>query len=297
MIIKSMARKSPSFSQLISYFHKDSFYRKAPTFSHNLWQGNDPDRAVEEFEQNATFLPKRANGNYLYHECIVLGACPDVSGAKQERILLDLVQQYVALRCPDQMVYGRMHLDTDHMHFHLCISANAVRGHQRRWLSKARFADIQRHMEKYKLERYPELGTEKYYDLDARRQKRERARAEREDEAKLSQREIELKKRRGGLSQKELDRLAILEVFQSSRSEAELSQRLASLGFSRYSRGQTEGVIKTATGRKYRLKTLGLEHALLTAERRLQVYAERMADLGLREGHDAMDRDDNEREQ
>ncbi len=257
MIIKSMARKSPSFSQLISYFHKDSFYRKAPTFSHNLWQGHDPDRAVEEFEENATFLPKRANGNYLYHECIVLGACPEVSSAKQERILLDLVQQYVALRCPDQMVYGRMHLDTDHMHFHLCISANTVRGHQRRWLSRGRFADIQRQIEKYKLERYPELGDEKYYDLDARRQKREKAKVEREEAAKLSRREVELKKRSGKPSQKEQDREAILETFQTSRSEDELNQRLAKLGFERYSRGQTEGVTKTVNGRKYRLKTLG----------------------------------------
>ena len=87
-------------------------------------------------------LPKRANGNYLYHECVVLGECPDVSQAKQERILLDLVEQYVKLRAPDQMVYGRMHMDTDYLHFHLCISSNSVRGKQRRWLrlSGARLA-------------------------------------------------------------------------------------------------------------------------------------------------------------
>jgi len=105
-----MARKSPSFSQLISYFHKENFWKKAPTYSHNMWETTDPDRVADEFDKNATFLPKRANGNYLYHECIVLGHHPEVSTAKQERILLDLVKRYVELRCPDQMVYGRMHI-------------------------------------------------------------------------------------------------------------------------------------------------------------------------------------------
>ena len=98
MIIKSMARKSPSFDQLIRYFHKDEFRRKAPTFSHNMWDTHDPESVAKEFEHNATFLPKRANGNYLYHECIALGDCPDVDEEKQERILLDLVKHYVALR-------------------------------------------------------------------------------------------------------------------------------------------------------------------------------------------------------
>jgi len=62
MIIKSMARKSPSFNQLIQYFHKDAFYRKAPTYAHNMWDTHSPEAAAAEFDQNATFLPKRANG-------------------------------------------------------------------------------------------------------------------------------------------------------------------------------------------------------------------------------------------
>lgn len=278
MIIKSMARKSPSFDQLIQYFHKDAFYRKAPTFSHNIWDANTPEGAAAELNQNATFLPKRANGNYLYHECIVLGHYPEVSTAKQERILLDLVEQYVALRAPDQMVYGRMHLDTNYLHFHLCISANTVRGRQRRWLSKVAFGNIQRELEKYKLGKYPELGDEKYYDLEARRQKREQAKA---DKAKLTRSEFEFKKRSGQLSQKEQNRLAIAEVFATALSELELTHRLAQLGFETYTRGQTEGVVKTATGRKYRLKTLGLTQDLQRAKNRLRVYEERRAELAI----------------
>ena len=291
MIIKSMARKSPSFSQLISYFHKENFWKKAPTYSHNMWETTDPDRVADEFDKNATFLPKRANGNYLYHECIVLGHHPEVSTAKQERILLDLVKQYVALRCPDQMVYGRMHLDTDYYHFHLCISANVVRGKQRRWLSRSAFDQIQREMEKYKISKYPELGTEKYYDHDAKKKRREKAMAERDEQAKLSRNEYELKKRTGKLSQKEQDRIAILKIFQSALSELELTHKLAQIGFEGYSRGNTEGVVKTATGRKYRLKTLGLEAELQKAKDRLRVFEERRTEAMMREARPDRDKD------
>ena len=284
MIIKSMARKSPSFGQLINYFHKEAFWKKAPTYSHNMWETHSPDRIAEEFEQNATFLPKRSNGNYLYHECIALGHHPDVSTAKQERILLDLVERYVKLRCPDQMVHGRMHLDTDYYHFHLCISANTVRGKQRRWLSRSTFDGIQREMEKYKISKYPELGTEKYYDHEAKKKRREQAKAERDksnkvDKAKLSRQEYELKKRSGKRSQKEQDRIAILDIFETALSELELTHRLAQLGFKTYVRGKSEGVVKIATGRKYRLKTLGLETALQTAKRRIRIFEDRRADM------------------
>jgi len=279
MIIKSMARKRPSFSQLLAYFHKDSFYRQAPIFTHNLYHGHTPEAAAAELEQNATFLPKRANGNYLYHECLILGHYPDVPQLRQERILLDLVKQYVAVRAPDQMVYGRMHLDTDYVHFHLCISANAVRGKNRHWLSKAKFGDIQRYIERYKLEKYPELGSEKYYDLEAREAKRELRRSQQAELAQLSREEFEMKKRTGELSQKERNRAALLDAFEQAGSEPELITNLRTLGFELYIRGNTEGVVNLDSGRKYRLRTLGLENNLQNTQNRIRLYATRKAEL------------------
>ena len=221
----------------------------------------------------------------------MLGNHPDVSSLRQERILLDLVEQYVAIRCPDQMVYGRMHLDTDYLHFHLCISANTVRGKQRRWLSRSDFDRIQREIENYKIKTYPELGDEKYYDHAAKKKRREKARRDREDKAKLSQKEIELKKRTGELSQKEQDRQAISEIFATGLSELELTHRLAQLGFETYVRGNTEGVVNTITGRKYRLGTLGLEPDLRLAKDRIRVYQDRVADIGFDEAKTHRDKD------
>lgn len=261
-----MARKNPSFGQLIAYFHEPLYDRKAATFAHNFYQSDTPQTVVDEFEHNATFLPKRANGNFCYHEIIALPDCPEVSRNKQERILLDLVRHYVQLRAPRQLAYGRMHLDK-HLHFHLCISANAVRGRQRLWLSKGQFANIQAELECYKLERYPELGDRRFY------QGKERPRFDHEElqagtKLKQTLREGEFKRRTQLLTRKEQIRSQLLPLFANAVSQADLEVQLNEHDFSLYQRGRHEGVIDHASGKHYRLATLGLSFArFVLAER------------------------------
>jgi len=301
MIIKSMSRKSPSFSQLVAYFNKEH-YDNAPSFTQNLWASAYDTKAVEqEFDHNATFLPKRANGNFLYHEVIALEKDQSVGAEKQAQILLDLAQQYARRRAPNQLVYGKMHKETDHLHFHLLISANGINGKSRYSLSRSQFAKIQRDVEQYKIEHYPELGQEKYYDVPARMQRqKEAAEKFRQDEAvKIANREFEFKKRSGQKSNKETLRDQLKDIFQTSLSESELDHRLQQAGFKRYQRGQSEGVISLSDGKKYRLKTLGLETALQTEKSRKSIYAEREAELALLRARQNQSRNksDNEREQ
>ena len=80
-------------------------------------------------------------------------------------------------------------------------------------------------------------------------------------------------------SQKEIDHANIRAVFGKARSEAELKQELRKYGFEPYVRGRNEGVSDINSGRKYRLRTLGLQQALLNARDRIAVYAERQNDL------------------
>lgn len=254
-----MARKVPSFGQLIEYFHEPLYHRKAITLAHNFYHASEPEDVVAEFEHNATFLPKRANGNYLYHEIIALPECPDVPREKQIRILLDLVRRYVELRCPRQLAYGRMHLDKN-LHFHLCISANEVRGRQRVSLSKGQFANIQAELERYKLEHYPELGEQRFY------QPKDRSRHEQPDWQKPSQvqrtsREGEFVRRTGLTTRKEQIRRQLLPLFAAAQSKENLARTLLESGFALYRRGEQEGVIDRSSGKKYRLKTLGLDFA------------------------------------
>jgi len=272
-----MSRKQPSFGQLITYFNKEH-YRADILYTRNLYSDErNTDGVIEEMEDNATFLPKRANGNYLYHEVVSLEPGLDVSERKQARILKDLVDQYIKRRAPNQMVYGKLHWETDHLHFHLAISANEARGKRRMWMSKVSLNRIQREVETYKVEHYPELGQERLYDRAAR--KREQQIDHRQDQVKAASREYEFKKRTGSLTRKEQDRSVLQAIFGISLSESELLAQLKNAGFEIYQRGTTEGVISLETGRKYRLKTLGLEGHMQKVKTRIKTYSERQADL------------------
>jgi len=300
MIIKSMSRKSPSFGQLVEYFNKEH-YDNAPSFTQNLWaSAYDTNAVTNEFDHNATFLPKRSNGNFLYHEVIALEKTEDISSQKQAQILLDLAQQYSKRRAPNQLVYGKMHKETDHLHFHLLISANGINGRKRQSLSKSAFGKIQRDVERYKIEHYPELGQEKYYDVPARMQRQQETQEKvKNDEAvKTAHQEFEFKKRTGKKSQKEQLRENLKTTFETAGSESELDHHLQQLGYKRYLHGKTEGVIDLKSGKKYRLKTLGLEVSLQTKKSRSQVYTEREAELALlRANQTHRNKSDNERDQ
>lgn len=277
MIIKSMARKDASFHQLVAYFHKEEGrgedLRKGDTalsFARNLYFGSDnPDAAIKAFEANYQYLPKRRNGNALYHEIIVLEQEAGVAQSRQAEILLDLAERYCAQRCPDQLVYGRIHQGGetlkpaqkakttaqkpkgDYQHIHLMISANAVRSKRRVRLPKARFAEIQRELEAYKLENFPELSQLKLYNRDANDR----------TNAKTRNREQEAVARTGLPSKKQMMAERIGAHIAAAQSVDDLTRRLTSDGLELYQRGKMIGVEELVTGRRHRLKTLGAADA------------------------------------
>lgn len=277
-----MARKTPSFRQLVGYFLKEND-ANAPVFCQNMWSDpHNADAVIEELQTNAELLPKRSNGNYLYHEVISLPAIDSVPRGRQVEILRDLAEEYARQRAPDQMVFGKLHDDADHLHFHLLVSANAVGGSKRLWLKKAAFARIQQAIEAYKIERFPELGLEKYYDPSALQKRREDRVAQ--GHKSVSSPEYEAKRRGQRLNKKEqlADDLAL--IFKQVKSRSELHTQLKALGLELYQRGQTVGVVHSKTGRKHRLRTLGLEPSFLALQDKLRLLEERAADLALLRG-------------
>ena len=275
MIIKSLSRKTASFRQLLEYFHREKTVA-ADAYTHNLINA-EPEEAAAEMEANAAYLPARSNGNVVYHEIISLPENNKLPVSRQAIILEDLVGQYVKRRCPNNLVYGKCHRDQSHLHYHLAISANGLRDRRRHWLPKADLARIQREVEAYKIETYPELGQERYYDEGARKRKLQREM----DKPTLTDREMAMKRRTGQPSRKERDHATLKAIFAQVRSEGELQTELKSAGFALYARGRTEGVMAD-DGRKYRLRTLGLEPALQTARQRVNVFAERQRELAER---------------
>lgn len=269
MIIKSMARKTPSFGQLIRYFDKGQQHRGGGFFSRNLYADTkDREAVAREFEKNYAYLPKRVNGNALYHEIIVLDQRADVSAKKGDDILLDLATRYCQERAPDQLFFGRIHDDRDHRHIHLMISANAIKSPRRVRLTKSRFAEIQQSLENYLLERYPEAGATRIY-----------TQSQEIERVKVTNREGQLEQRTGKASKKRHLRKVLQQQFAQATSQEELEQCLKAEKLCLYRRGKQIGIEPMGEGWRFRLKTLGLAKAYQQMQERFETEQERQESL------------------
>lgn len=210
------------------------------------------------FEENYRFLPRRKNGNALYHEVIVLEQEESVAPTRQAEILLALAERYCEMRAPGQLAYGRVHQDQKHQHIHLMLSSNGVRSPRRARLPKARFAEIQRELEAFKLERFPELSPLRIYDRKEEGRQTVKSK-NREQQAKAREKRPSQKQRLGA----ELER-----ILKGATSRQDLEARLAAQNLQLYQRGKSIGVESTIDAKRHRLKTLGLEAEWGEAEAR-----------------------------
>lgn len=247
MIIKSMSRKEGTFRQLIEYMEREKGER---AFSHNLCAGvfGRRDEIIREFEYNAARLRERQNGNALYHEVISLERGAEVRRETLIRILGDIGMEYVSRRAPNQLAYGIVHTDAEHVHLHICISANSIGKSKRERLSRAEFSTIQKEMDALVRERWAELRQTQIYGKD-RPTERMRATAA----------EQEMKRRRGEPSRKEDVKARVHGAFARAGGGEELLALLRAAGLEIYQRGKSLGIIDQETGRRHRLSTLGVE--------------------------------------
>ena len=259
MIIKSMSRKVPSFGQLLGYIDREAG-GEAYTLRHNL-RGRDHQSIEQEFSRNADLLQQRRGGTYLYHEIISISRAQGLAAELQKARLLEIVQEYVAARCPENLVYGGLHQDKDHsFHFHLMISANRVNDPKRLRLDKQQFRDIQVRLEAHVLQTFPEL--EQKLAIGKR------------SDRKLKQAEVELERRTGERPQRDPVLSRIREALEASRDHDSLRSALGRENLELYIRGKNLGVIDLETGKKHRLNTLDPELMPAFETRLLKVEAE-----------------------
>ena len=247
MIIKSMSRKEPSFTELYDYITREGDFDPNFTYTQNFIL-RDRENILNEFENNSKLLPKRANGNYLYHEIISITRAKGISEKKQKAILQDLVCQYSKGRAKDCLVFGGLHDEKDdNLHFHLIISANKQGDNKRFRLKKSEFDKIKKQVEIYTLERYPELEQKKLISKD------------KTSLAKTSNKEQELKRRTKKPSQKDIFKSKLTGIFDKSLDKQDFFDNLQTAQIEIYTRGKTIGFLDIENNRKHRLKTLGLE--------------------------------------
>ena len=261
-----MARKQATFKSLLDYMHKECTKDSLST-KRNILSENREDIA-REFEENARYLPKRKGGNYLYHEIITIPKQEKLSSLKQQKILIDLADKYLEKRAENLLSYGVIHTDTNNLHIHLLISANEPLSKKRYRLNKRKFAEIQKEIELYKLEKYPELETKKIYTKDIHKEKQK----------SISHREYEVIKR-GGTSKKQEIINITRDIIFRSKDEKELNDSLEKIHFKIYTRGNTTGLENIKTKRRYRFKTLGLDEQYKKKLEEFDRYKERKKKL------------------
>ena len=244
MIIKSMSRGKPSFSQLVAYMEKsgkDSEYSIYNHFHHAKAEG-----ITKTFENNSKFLKKRKNGVYLYHEIISLTRPRHLNHQELKTKLREIALKYVAERAKNNLVYGVIHDEgKEHIHYHLMISSNEKGSEQKTRLSKQKFNAIKKTLEKQVLEKYPELE--------------QKVAINKKSGKKLSNKGAELKRRTGKSPKKEETINKLKNIFTHSKEKETFFELLQKNNLEIYTRGKTIGFLDKENNRKHRLKTLGLE--------------------------------------
>jgi hypothetical protein len=279
MIIKSLSRKARTtsgsihsrsggspFHTLLQYMNRGVLQEDGrAVLWHNLYGGQNSreEEILFEFEKNAKYLPERKNGNVLYHEIISFAAGHSLSKDELCRKIADIGQKYLQERAPNQLAYGVIHQDTQHVHLHLIVSANEIGKRDRVRLSKEEFLKIQKGIELFTLEKYKELSQTPIYSKDRQH-----------DRIKQKNNEQEMKQRTGVPSKKELLKGKLHQIFERARNPNELAALLSENGVQFYTRGRNTGVIlreADGTEKRHRLDTLGVgEHYAQMNERFLK---------------------------
>lgn len=248
MIIKSMSRKERTFAQLVGYIERDREDGPDDLY-HNFFEHSRA-QVIAEFEDNARHLTARKNGNVMYHEVVSIARHPDLDEATQRAMLRALAERYIAERAPECLVFGTLHDDQAHsLHYHLVISANAIGDKKRHSLKKREFVRIQRDMERICNERYPEL--EQGRVMDPREGERENR------DGRVSEKGYQRYRRTGALPRREA-LIARIEPVLAADNLGDAAAMLAAGELEFYTHGSLVGVVDQRTGRRHRLKTLGL---------------------------------------
>ena len=248
IIIKSMSRKTSSFSQLLNYINKGRTEEDEYHFRHNIY-ATKPYFITKEYLENHKKIKKRKNTNSLFHEVISIKYQNGYTKEELREILKDITEQYIKSRANNCLVYAVIHEQHNQIHSHLMISSNELENSKTHYFSQAKFEEIKNALREY--------AYAKYQNLEQLENKKDKAK--KNTKSKTQDKEIHLKKRTGKTLDKETAREKLKNIFARSQNPNSFTQNLTREGFEVYKRGNTFGFIEKTTGKKYRIKTLGLE--------------------------------------
>jgi hypothetical protein len=285
MILKSLSGKSASYGGLLKYITKDKAVVKDKNGKPILIKHNVAGKTLEEIEKE--FLEnemnrayQRAISNKLYHS-IISWHRDDTEALTPEKIEA-IAREYFRLLNEDALYVGAIHEDKEHLHLHLCISGTEAYTGKAIRISKAEFQEIKEELQRFELEKYPELVNSV---VDFSRKSKEGK----------SHEEQQLEERTGKMSRKEEVKFILSESFKTAVSREDFYAKVKESGLETYDRGgKTTGIDDT---RRMRFSTLGFGEEKLAE---LDVSKDRLEELeGIREQEiqtDRMQKLDSQRE-
>ncbi len=252
MIIKHVPvkRGTGTVGRVINYVAKDKGriedYRNQGVF-HNLLS-TDLESIEKEFEQNyEEYAVKRSNGNKAIH-CI-LSLNPLDRKHASISMMDDLVRTYLDRAFPKALAFATHHMEQEHWHSHVLVSANKVMSKEGTRLSKQDLKDIHQYMLDYMQQKYPQLTQGVDMASWGKRLKSEKAyyQRKRHPETTLT---------------KDILAENVQRVFRASQSSKDFHQRLAEAGYRTYlHKGEVKGVFwqHEDAQKKMRFSRLGID--------------------------------------
>jgi len=250
-----MPHRKADFLALARYILRADKGEKNHAIPHNMLSNPEkPDELAMEIEENYRYCPKRKNGLALHHD--ILSFHEDDRQVLTRPILEDLASEYMERRVGETGIgFAGLHLDKKHAHIHIMCAANLIMSKKKLRLSKKQFEIIKREMSVYSKERYPQITHS--YDHEKKRKGKVKGR---QKEYARDKRLLE----KGGkvASKKEQIEKMVLKSLEVAKSNKKFLTLLKKAGFESYKRGSNLGIVHIETGRKYRLKTLGVDEVV-----------------------------------
>lgn len=158
MIVKSKARRTDSFKQLINYILHDKGREKDVNsfiLTKNL-KGDDKDGWIRQFEKNEqNRLRSGKNASKVLHEILSFHSADRSQITKQK--LIQITEEYLRLRSENGMFLAVPHMSEAHIHIHICGSPiDYLTGKSLR-MTRQEFQKLKIDIQKFQYSRFPEL--------------------------------------------------------------------------------------------------------------------------------------------
>lgn len=244
-IVKILARHSPTYGALLHYITKaDKGKDQNPPriLTHNI-RGTSIKEMEREFMENETFRRiSRADQVYLFHEIVSMSALDKETIT--EDLLLQVAEQYIALRGREGVYVAALHADKDHYHWHFAVSSLEYRTGKAFRVSPKELHELKVNLEAF-TKQFPELqhshcnhGSGREYVTDREWHARQKP------QRNLIKEEIQEK---------------VKDLFVQSKTQQEFLQQLTEAGIPHYERNGIPTGIVHESGMKFRFSRLDID--------------------------------------